>query len=84
MRVRSEVRVKVEVKLRGQGQIPIFRIVLPSAAKGNYPQVLSKGVPLPVCELCLFVCNQTAYANNLTGVVDRLLITSGVCVCGGG
>ncbi len=55
---------------------------MPSAAKGIYPQVLSKGVPLPVRQLCLFVCNQTAYANNLTGVVDWLLITSGVCMWG--
>ncbi len=39
-------------------------------AKGNYPEVSSIGGPLPVRKLCLCVCNQMAYADNLADVVD--------------
>ena len=39
-----------------------------------YPQVLIKGGPLPVRELCLLVCNQRASADNLADAASHLLI----------
>ena len=33
-----------------------------------------QGIPLQVHGLCLCVCNQVAYADNLADTVDRLLI----------
>ncbi len=38
------------------------------------PSSLEQGVQLSVHRLCLCVCNQAAYADNLADAVDQLLI----------
>ncbi len=44
---------------------------------GNYPHIWSKGWLLPVHWIRLFVCNQGAFADNLTDAVEGLLIKLG-------
>ncbi len=47
---------------------------LPNAAKGNNLKFGAIMESLPVQRVCLFVCNQWAYADNCADAVDRLLI----------
>ncbi len=55
----------------------LIRLTLPTAAKGNYPHIWSKGWMIPVRGFFLSVI-RGAYADNFVDAVDRILMAYGV------
>ena len=55
---------------------PVCPFVFLSACPSSpvYPQDWRQQKPLPIQRICLCVCNQGAFVDNLTDVVDQLLI----------